>query len=310
MEAEIDLYELLGVSSEATEKELTKGYRLKALQHHPDKNRDNPSAPKLFHDIKTAYDILSNPQKRSEYNEKRRALISKRQRQDALDSQRKKMKSQLERDEQVARDARMEATRRDAELFSREAEREQKRRDREIREQMQRTYEQEEVEESQSVDELDRSVRIRWNESEMGARGQDDLARIFGVFGDIEEVVVAPVSLHRRKTGAMSSALVVFRTIGAAHALMSTPAQDPRLRGFSRFWATGTEPQAVHDTVAAAAAAAASARVPEGAGVEGGVRRLRIPDIASIDVRGIAGSNLAFADFEALTLMRMRQTTQ
>lgn len=57
-------YEMLGVSNEATEKELKKAYRKLAVKHHPDKGGD----PETFKDISAAYDVLSDPEKRELYD--------------------------------------------------------------------------------------------------------------------------------------------------------------------------------------------------------------------------------------------------
>ncbi|KAJ2056173.1 hypothetical protein GGI17_006325 [Coemansia sp. S146] len=302
MDPEVDVYALLGVTVEAGEKELTKAYRVKALQHHPDKNRDNPDAAKLFHDIKAAYDMLSDPQLRSEYDEKRRAAIAKRQRQDALSGQRKRMKSQLEKDEREARQTREQEKARaqqqmhdEAARFRDETQREEARRDRRMREHMQE-------DETMDVDELDRTVRVRWD---IGIQDRESLARIFSVFGELEEIVVAPHSEHARKR---QSALLVYKSVAAAHALMNARVSDSEIFAFERFWAAGAEPRSVHE-IFGTKIPSASPRPPtnnDAAGDSTQRQQMRIPDVSAIDVRSLPGANMKFSDFESLTLMRMR----
>lgn len=62
-----DLYELLGVSKNASMEEIKKAFRKIAMEHHPDKN-NNEHSEKFLH-AKEAYSILINPEKRKKYDE-------------------------------------------------------------------------------------------------------------------------------------------------------------------------------------------------------------------------------------------------
>lgn len=54
-----DYYRILGVPRDATDDQLKKAYRKKALKYHPDKNRD-PGAEEKFKEIAEAYEVLSD----------------------------------------------------------------------------------------------------------------------------------------------------------------------------------------------------------------------------------------------------------
>jgi molecular chaperone DnaJ len=62
-----DLYEILGVSRDASEEDIKKAYRRLAREHHPDVNAD-PAAEDRFKEVAAAYEILSDPQKRQQYD--------------------------------------------------------------------------------------------------------------------------------------------------------------------------------------------------------------------------------------------------
>lgn len=64
-----DYYEVLSVSKDANEADLKKAYRRLAMKYHPDRNADNPEAEESFKEAKEAYDVLSDAQKRSAYDQ-------------------------------------------------------------------------------------------------------------------------------------------------------------------------------------------------------------------------------------------------
>lgn len=67
--AKPDYYELLGVERTATDAELKKAYRKRAMEFHPDRNPDNPEAEEKFKQCAEAYEVLSNAQKRGIYDQ-------------------------------------------------------------------------------------------------------------------------------------------------------------------------------------------------------------------------------------------------
>ena len=63
-----DYYEVLGVERSATVEVIKKSYKKLAIQFHPDRNKDDPDAVEKFKEAAEAYDVLSDPDKRSRYD--------------------------------------------------------------------------------------------------------------------------------------------------------------------------------------------------------------------------------------------------
>lgn len=65
-------YETLGVAENATQDQIKSAFRKLAMEHHPDRNRDDPAAEEKFKKINEAYATLQDPQSRSQYDNMRK----------------------------------------------------------------------------------------------------------------------------------------------------------------------------------------------------------------------------------------------
>jgi len=68
-----DYYDILGVSEDASKKEVDRAYRRLAKKYHPDRNPDDEEAEQKFKEISEAHEVLSDPEKREEYDAMRQA---------------------------------------------------------------------------------------------------------------------------------------------------------------------------------------------------------------------------------------------
>ena len=66
--AKRDYYEILGIGRDADDGQVKSAYRKLALQHHPDRNPENPEAEEKFKEAAEAYSVLSDAQKRAAYD--------------------------------------------------------------------------------------------------------------------------------------------------------------------------------------------------------------------------------------------------
>ncbi len=77
MQAIRNLYDLLGLPKEASQDDIRQAHRTLVRKYHPDTNPEDPRAEERFKEVQQAYEVLSDPQKRREYDQGLRAFSRK-----------------------------------------------------------------------------------------------------------------------------------------------------------------------------------------------------------------------------------------
>ena len=192
---DLDLYAIFGVSPDATEKEIKKAYRLKALKCHPDKNPDNPNAAKEFHTLSDAYLVLGDETSRKAYDQVLKAKQAHKLRNQKLDAKRKKLKDDLEAREEEAKKVKEKTA---EEKLKEQLERVKKINERLLEEENIRL--QKEMEEKRKIEkerrdkkEVQICAKLSWTTTSPGFNyDKDGLKRIFFKFGELGQVVIVP----------------------------------------------------------------------------------------------------------------------
>lgn len=212
----MDLYGILGVSEEATEKEIIKAYRKKALKCHPDKNPDNPKAIELFQELSKALEVLTDSSAKAAYDNVLRAKKAAEKRHRQLDDKRKKLKEDLEAREQRADQRKSDDIKKKAQQnLAAEIERLRKEGSRLLEKEQelltQKVHSGEAVEEDERVTiSVSPKIKVRWNSKKDDSAGtytEDVLHVLFSRYGPIAAVVFSS-----RKKG---SAIIEFETVTA-----------------------------------------------------------------------------------------------
>lgn len=107
MDVDIDHYKVLGLPSgeegaKLSEKDISKAYKLKALELHPDKRPDDPDAHDNFQKLKSSYEILKDEKARKLFDDLLKIKREKEQRLVQQDGRKRKMRSDLEERERAA----------------------------------------------------------------------------------------------------------------------------------------------------------------------------------------------------------------
>ncbi|XP_053553857.1 dnaJ homolog subfamily C member 17 [Bombina bombina] len=215
---QMDLYGLLGIKDDASEKEIKKAYRQKALTCHPDKNPDNPRAAELFHQLSQALEVLTDGAARAAFDNLRKAKAAAAKRTQKLDEKRKKVKLDLE-----AREAQAQVNQEEEINFAQtleqeimrlreEGSRQLEEQQRLIREQIRSETEQR-LRGQTGVDEKECTrIKLKWkckkDDETRGGYTEDVLMRLLQKYGEVRDIVISS-----KKKG---SAIVEFTTLKAA----------------------------------------------------------------------------------------------
>lgn len=106
MDVDVDHYKVLGLPSgeegaKLSEKEISKAYKLKALELHPDKRPDDPDAHANFQKLKSSYEILKDEKARKLFDDLLKIKREKEKRLVQQDGRKRKMRSDLEERERA-----------------------------------------------------------------------------------------------------------------------------------------------------------------------------------------------------------------
>ncbi|KAJ7204779.1 hypothetical protein GGX14DRAFT_646270 [Mycena pura] len=339
-EPEVNPYELLTLTVDSTEQDIRTAYRQTSRKVHPDRNRNDPDAARKFHALTQAYELLLDPLRRLALDAKLRAKAARDARFKGFDAKRKTMLSELEERERAFKKAKMnqetdEASRRE------ETERikDEGRRMREERENGLRSRPsdvrpppvEDDADEAPSLDPLDTTIRLKFKLS-----AHPDLAtpaalsKLLAPFGatDTESIVVSSKAPKKSpdKPPKHATALVPFKQIGDAFAAVCASGRTDRgMAGIEAGWVGGKEPEILGwlkrmgklsaqplppvSPPTPGTSAPGDGQLPQTAPTASGLPFSSFP--ASFpDVPSFPSEPMAPApgiDYEALTLMRLRQ---
>ncbi|XP_056623305.1 dnaJ homolog subfamily C member 17 [Triplophysa dalaica] len=211
---QMDLYALLGVEYKATEKQIKKAYRQRALSCHPDKNPDNPKAAELFHQLSQALEVLTDAAARAAYDKVQAAKKQAEERNRKLDDKRKKIKLDLETREKRAEAHKTEevkVTRTLEEEIARlreEGSRELQEQQRLMREQIQRETQTGRLNHFDVTPKLKLKWKCKKDDASNGGYSQECLQNLFQKYGDVLNILIST-----KKAG---SAVIEFDSVKAA----------------------------------------------------------------------------------------------
>eukprot|EP00934_Nitzschia_sp_Nitz4_P006254 Nitzschia sp. Nitz4//scaffold38_size140716//103941//105116//NITZ4_003157-RA/size140716-processed-gene-0.39-mRNA-1//1//CDS//3329550108//6244//frame0 len=214
---ELDPYNVLGVSVNATDSEITKAYRKLALQLHPDKQSPQSTEAELakvaqrFHDVKEARAFLLEAEyaeDRRQYDAKRESELRRKEadaeRERTMGARRKRMRDELKEKEAQAREEASKRTKsknqsrkggatstEDQEVINKLRKEGLQRRQGQAERQAQQEVEEQLRKDRQNAKELleERQIRLKWDRKKMKiSQSEDSIASLLSTFGEIEQV--------------------------------------------------------------------------------------------------------------------------
>ncbi|KAJ9065012.1 DnaJ (Hsp40), sub C, member 17 [Entomophthora muscae] len=253
---QLEAYQPDSAPKELRVSDIRKAYRAKALIYHPDKNPGDEIAAQLFLQLKRVYDVLLDPQRKSEYDRHLLSSSSKRQRVKEMDGVRKKARDDLLKREQAARDFK-EQEQQNAAQYETELDRLRRRTNAAPTEPRQaprpQPSEHPKPRHPKAPQDANSKLKARLNELEAQLKSSDttlkirwkrkiedhnvgSLTRIFSDFGTIDHII--PSS---KKPG---TALISYTSVVGPHAVMNASVTNSeKLSAFEISWANASRQQ-------------------------------------------------------------------
>ena len=216
-----DHYVLLGLDYSASVRDIKKAYRHKALLHHPDKNPEDATAADLFQLVQKAYDTLSDPVAKLEYDKQIQAKLERQRQELAMNRDRLLAKQQLELRERQAHKRRHDDRVGSAGLdrLKEEGLRYQQELEKELALSAAHTSKRAHLSDETSTS---TAIEVRWKKKVPMTK--EDLQLILGKYGHIESIVVSDKK-HK--------ALVEFSSRANVDRLLSYSVSVPHLKVFT-----------------------------------------------------------------------------
>lgn len=212
----LDIYEILGLPLEASESEIKKAYRKKALKCHPDKNPDNPEAAAEFDQLQKILEVLLDAGTKKAYDKLLKGRKAAKLRAREADAKTQKLRAELEERERQAQE---QPRLTEEERFRRELKRLEEEGRRLIEEELERvnkTVEEElrardgtsrgKSEESKNSAPQGYKIKVKWTTTDdWPGYSEEEIHRLFYKWGDINALVMK----QRTKKG---TALIDYKT--------------------------------------------------------------------------------------------------
>lgn len=225
----VNHYSVLGLPSgdegaKLSEKEISKAYKLKALELHPDKRPDDPNAQANFQNLKTSYEVLKDENARKLFDEFLKAKQEKIRQQSVQGTKRQKMMVDLEKREQAACAPDLDAqARKEEERIAKKLRGEinsvrERHRPRAATTKSEAEGVKKERANTGAALDKERVLKVSWENLREGYSAER-LRELFSRFGEVEDVVI-------RSNKKKASALVVMSSKDAAVAATKTVCGD------------------------------------------------------------------------------------
>ncbi|KAJ7589191.1 DnaJ domain-containing protein [Mycena floridula] len=316
-EVEVDPYELLQLTAEASDADIRKAYRQRSLKVHPDRNPNNPDAARKFHELNQAYELLLDPLRRMALDATLRLKRARAERFQNYDNKRKNLVEELEQREQAFKKARMDKQKDEVAKWQETEEiKDEGRRMREER--AQKLAEREKAQQaSEAVDDVPILVRVKYTLAEHPELTTSEaLASLFAAFGEADNIVVLlkPPKKAPTKPPKYGTALIPFKKIGDAFAAVCASARtEQNLGGIEVSWVGSSEPPILGwlrkmGQLGTPAAPSSSSTIPTNSKSTGTAFSSFPETLPTLPKEPTeAQTTQAGIDYESLTLMRLRQ---